>query len=493
MSERIGLDPEAVADATAALSRGVLVIDGLIGELVRSIRAAVDLTEGGLGASDRASTLWSLPAAAIGLRRLEEAETNAVALVRALGEQVERQRAASSADEASYALGAVSVARAAGLYPAALRDPAVLDRLTPVEVAALFRRLAPQQAAELAESWPEQIGGLEGAPYSVRDAANRAVLQRVLDDPTVAADAPNRLAAEQTARALDDAAARGLGPVQLVTLELPVNGSKSDMRAAISIGDLDRAADIGVMVPGMNSNVEDSMRNLVWNAGNMQEDAGRPRLNPAGASTAVVAWIGYESPTENPIVAARFVGNDHLAEKGSHALVQFLGGLKAGPDDVRVTVLAHSYGTRLATYALSDGGCADALVMYGSPGIAETVHSVADLTGVPIDAVYSTKSKGDLLSSTGDVLRDAIRAGLTSEWGSLGVDALGQEMSNADGRFNADPNDASFGAKVFATDDTPGHGLGEEGGSYAGYWGRSGVDSLDNGARIMLGREPVFV
>jgi len=119
------------------------------------------------------------------------------------------------------------------------------------------------------------------------------------------------------------------------------------------------------------------------------------------------------------------------------------------------------------------------------------VRTAADLNGVPTDSVYSTKSRGDELHSTGNVINDAIRAGVTGRWGSLGVDILGEAMSDFDGRPNADPNDAAFGANVFPTRDTPGHGLGEEGGTYAGYWGPPGTDSLDSGARIMLGLEPV--
>jgi len=490
MSERVGLDPDLAAGMASVLSRGILLLDGIVDELMRTIRASADPLDRALDAGAPVIAPWSLPIAVAGLRHLGEAGRNALQLMRELGERVERQRFASSADDASYGLGWVSLARAGALYGAARRDPAVLEDLAPSAVASLFRALTTRQAEELLEAWPVQIGRLEGAPYALRDAANRATLQHALEEASLPADSPRRLAAERTAQALDDAAARGLGPVQLVVLDLPEDGAKTDMRAAISIGDLDRAEDIGVMVPGMNSNVEGSMRSLTWNAGNMQLDLRSPAFNRSEVPTAVVGWMGYESPTENPLDPDRFVGGDHLADAGGEQLNRFLGGIDVTNANARVTVLAHSYGTRLATYALSTGGRADALVMYGAPGVAEGIDTAVEIAGVGDGRVYSTKSAGDLLGSTGNVIDDAIRAGATGAWGNLGVDVLGEEMSDLDGRPNADPNDASFRAKVFATRDTPGHGLGEEGGSYSGYWGPPGTDSLDNGARIMLGLEP---
>jgi len=105
-----------------------------------------------------------------------------------------------------------------------------------------------------------------------------------------------------------------------------------------------------------------------------------------------------------------------------------------------VTVFAHSYGSRTATYALSTGDSADALVMFGSPGVAETVQSASDLD-VPSGQVFATRADADF-------------------WAPVG---LGLSRENL--RDNPDPMGSSFGAERFSSEDSgslegvDGHGI----------------------------------
>ncbi|MFS0853810.1 alpha/beta hydrolase [Microbacterium sp. 179-I 3D4 NHS] len=348
--------------------------------------------------------------------------------------------------------------------------------------------------AQLFAVAPFAIGTLNGAPATARDEFNRETLRRVLADSTSTEE--QRTAAEQTQKGLERAQESSPDGtvVQLVALELPDDGGERDMRAAISVGDLDTARHVGVMIPGMDSSVAVSMDGLVGNAVNMQD--AHVRIGNAEA-TATVVWMGFESPGADPL-SQEFFAEEHLAKKGAPLLVRFLNGVDVANPAAETTVHAHSYTTRLATYALGSsqfgGAEVDHLVMYGSPGIAESVRTVDDLVGVPPDEVYSTKSVGDQLEIPLDDVSgvpgyvDDMSS--TGDEGQAGLAEVGEQWSDVRGEDNVDPNDASFWAgrepNVFESDGVLGHSADRTKGS-DGYWSR-GSDSIKDGARITAGR-----
>ncbi|MDQ1512822.1 MAG: hypothetical protein QOC59_664, partial [Microbacteriaceae bacterium] len=141
----------------------------------------------------------------------------------------------------------------------------VLDDVSPEPrgVAAWWSALTPAVRRILVDAAPGVVGNLEGVPYAVRDEANRAVLaadlaavQRRL------AGGPGRGEGTLLAvrlRTLDQVAEAltrppGGPPRSLMTLD-PENGD----RAAIAIGDLQTAAYVDFLVPGMYFTVADQM------------------------------------------------------------------------------------------------------------------------------------------------------------------------------------------------------------------------------------------
>ncbi|UPL13767.1 alpha/beta hydrolase [Microbacterium galbinum] len=380
-------------------------------------------------------------------------------------------------------------------------DPAVAARLWQGMASESTRasddggeRWATGPLAQLFDIAPFAIGNLNGILAKDRDEFNRETLRQTLDDPDASAE--QRAAAEQTQKALDRALASSPAGtvVQLVAFEVPSDGGERDMRAAVSVGDLDTAQDVGIMIPGMNSSVAESIAGLVGNAVNMQEaqvNISNPR------TTATVAWMGYESPTSVPM-GRTYVGEETFAQTGAISLGHFLGGVDAANATAQTTVHAHSYATRVATYALSSGeyGGAevDHLVLYGSPGIAESVRTVDDLTGVPMGEVYSTKSPGDqYVAPAYGVDRTLAHVGLsllTGNVGALGVAEMGEAESDIRGEDNVDPNDSDFWGKdernVFTSDGVLGHSVDQTEIS-DGYWSR-GSDPLKDGALISAGR-----
>ncbi|WP_236741906.1 alpha/beta hydrolase, partial [Mycobacteroides abscessus] len=87
----------------------------------------------------------------------------------------------------------------------------------------------------------------------------------------------------------------------LVTLDLRGSG-----RAAIAIGDLDTAADVTVVVPGMFFTVTGQMTDFTNTANDLYSEqatlAGVAAPAP-GSGVAVIAWMGYRTPDLSNILS----------------------------------------------------------------------------------------------------------------------------------------------------------------------------------------------
>lgn len=284
------------------------------------------------------------------------------------------------------------------------------------DVAVYWSGLLVQQRSVLLDRVPGSIGRLEGVGYGVRDAGNRAALADVLAGPS--AGTATMATAMAVAEVLDDLEARGL-TAQLLSFD---DSEALDARAAIAIGDLDTADSIAFLVPGMDYTVDRDLGTLTEAALNLY-DAQTDRLLARGstASHAVVSWLGYRTPAAAPSIEVLL---EDRAVAGGELLAAALAGVRAVRGDAaELAVVAHSYGTRVATYALSGGATADALVLIASPGVAEKVRSVAQLD-VPAEHVWAARAQEDGPARLG-----------------LGLGALFGG--------NADPVAAAFGAQVF--------------------------------------------
>lgn len=284
------------------------------------------------------------------------------------------------------------------------------------ELAAYWSTVAPEQRAVLLQQVPGAIGRLEGVDYRDRDAGNRAALAAVLAGPS--AGTATMATAMSVADALDDVEDRGL-PAQLVSFD---DTEDLDARAAIAVGDLDTADTIAFLVPGMDYSVDEDLGTLTAAALNLYDEQ-EEQLEGQGseATHAVVSWLGYRTPAAAPSLEVLL---EDRAIAGGALLASALEGVRAVRGDGAVlAVVAHSYGTRVATYALSTGATADALVLIASPGVAETVSTAAQLA-VPLEHVWAARARND------------------------GPAALGLNLGAFFGG-NVDPLATGFGAQVF--------------------------------------------
>jgi hypothetical protein len=206
-----------------------------------------------------------------------------------------------------------------------------LSTSNPLGVAAYFAGLSPGDAAALGTSDPSAIGNLDGAPIALRYAAN----------------------------------ARAAGPAYAGRQILGYQPG-GDGRIIEVVGDLATATRIAVLVPGSDTTVADFDRGL----GGVQQRApawqARQLLAASRPGTAVVAWLGYETPKGIGRAAIR----SEWAEAGATSLVRFIDGIVAQCPRATITVIGHSYGTVVLGHAASRLPAAVTdLIALGSPGM----------------------------------------------------------------------------------------------------------------------------
>ncbi|MFF4048975.1 alpha/beta hydrolase [Streptomyces chartreusis] len=245
-------------------------------------------------------------------------------------------------------------------------------------------------------------------------------------------------------------------------------------------GDLAHADRIAVLVPGSDTSIDtyDRFRDTAR--------ALHQRLTreaPRGTRTAVVAWLGYQTPG----TVSTTVTTTTRAEKAAPELRAFIRQLRAltadegngatgggtvsagkeaesagkgaGSADAgtrtpeqrpRISLLCHSYGSVVCGRAAS-GLDVDDIALIGSPG-----------TGVDTAAALHTRARVWAARGGDDWV---------AEVPHIRIDVLGTTVG-----FGTDPMSPSFGARVFAAGD----------GGHSDYF-RPGSPSLANLTRIVLG------
>ncbi|MCN9241837.1 alpha/beta hydrolase family protein [Streptomyces sp. RY43-2] len=212
-------------------------------------------------------------------------------------------------------------------------------------------------------------------------------------------------------------------------------------RATEVFGDLTRAEHIAVLVPGSDTTLE--------TYGRLR--AGALALHHrTGPRTAVIAWLGYDTP--------RMLSTDALttgrAEQAAPGLTRFLRQLRGlvGPS-ARISLLCHSYGTVVCARTAPAAEVRD-IVLVGSPG-----------TGVDSAADLHTRARVWAARGARDWIADVPHTRVTAFGTTVG--------------FGTDPVSAAYGARVFDAGD----------GGHSDYFAPGSV-SVANLARIVLGRTP---
>lgn len=352
-----------------------------------------------------------------------------------------RLPAAGCAGGASASSHTVSPERLAHGSTASVEAPDLFS-LSPSRRAEYLAALSPEQQAYLVQSDPELIGSLDGAPPTMRYAANRLLMEGVV------AQLEGRLAEIDR---MDSPFADVLREQAQKRLDLYRSWVDSDRRfllfdptgdggVAEVIGDITNADHVAILVPGVSSDMS-NFDAFAGQARNLQLTT----EEMSGPNTAVVAWLGYDPPDKLYDPGAATAGD---AKRGAEALPGFVSGLRP-TDRPHLTVVGHSYGSVTAGLAARNNLDTDDLVFIGSPGVrAGNRAELGD--GF---TVWAAQTPDDPIDHVPGI--------------SIGGVGHGE-----------DPTGRDFGSNVFDTGAAKGH---------SGYYDRYS-ESLYNLARIVTGR-----
>lgn len=313
---------------------------------------------------------------------------------------------------------------------AALKDDptiaARLARMDAKDVALWWNAMSGPDGAHSAEqdafvaAIPAALGNLNGVAYWARARANKRVLKSKLAEankktsywekqlknassPAAAAAARAQLQTWQRQRdgyqnIRDTLNTKAVSLISLVDDRPPL--------AQIVAGDMDTAAHVTYIVPGMNTATyqDGTVQNYATIAAGMRQEEALVGNTPI-SDVAVVSWIGYHGPMADDLSFASVVTNGR-AHAGADSLAADLNGFDAvraaSGRDADLTVAAHSYGTNVATIALTKTH-ADHVVLLGSAGVTDVAPN-ADALRVPEGEVFASQGAKDGWAITGQHL-----------------------------------------------------------------------------------------
>lgn len=281
------------------------------------------------------------------------------------------------------------------------------------EIAAYWKSLTKEEQDFLIRWHPDEIGNLDGIEGWARDKANRASLRlkmQKLENTYSIKELKNNQRYQEMVSVLK-ALEKNDGKTQLLVFD-PATGENGHehTRAAIAAGNIDTADHVSTYVPGMTTNIHDSMIDMTQS---MVDLKNRAENISHSKSVAMVGWIGYDAPV-NPVEQASAIkpsdllgifkpenlakgipyalykwGGQHVdfsvlgpgeAKMGGKTLARFQEGIRdsrnvgtEGLSKVHQSVLGHSYGSTTASYGVAQvrPGVVDEFVVFGSPGVKD--------------------------------------------------------------------------------------------------------------------------
>ena len=310
---------------------------------------------------------------------------------------------------------------------------------SPSQVAAWWKSLTDEQQQFLIRHRPDDIRHLDGLPATARGLANRFALEGYVDaygneqkgalaeakeeydkarekygailkksmspdrPPTeygypVAGAAEAEAELERAKEKYEDLVAiqeqtnndvrmsNGLAPAYL--LDFNYDEKYHRTTAIVSAGNPDTATHVSTLVPGIGTNVRDSLGQYMDINDRLREQTKHAGVDPN--NVAAISYLGYVAPRNDGthLVQAMDIG---YAERGAPKIAQFEEGLRASANannhKFTNTLLTHSFGSTTGgkSATMTAPGTIDRLILTGSPGSG--VQSI-DEYNVPKENVY---------------------------------------------------------------------------------------------------------
>lgn len=195
----------------------------------------------------------------------------------------------------------------------------------------------------------------------------------------------------------------GLPPAYLLDFDYDKKFKRTT--AIVSSGNPDTATHVSTFVPGIGTNVRDSLGMYMDINERIKQQTAHVGVNPNNVAT--ISYLGYVAPRNDDlnIVQAANIG---FADRAAPKLAQFEEGLRASANanghTFTNTLLTHSYGSTTGgkSATLMAPGTVDRLILTGSPGSG--VQSI-DEYNVPKEHVYvSAVPRGDAVEGLGSII-----------------------------------------------------------------------------------------
>ncbi|QNV39829.1 hypothetical protein IDM48_10850 [Rothia amarae] len=315
--------------------------------------------------------------------------------------------------------------------------------------------LGADQQQALVQNASGVVGNLNGVPYGVRDEANRALLEDLKGDESLTPG---------TQQALEQLSSASQGEDKfIITLDIsPLKKEDgidtNDVRAAVSVGDLDTAKNTSFVGPGMGNDLAAGATTQVQVAKNIRNQQAHV-ADRSKNDFAVVAWLGYDAPDLTKTInldasrahradqgspysittqPSQSVLQPDLAQQGARDFARAVDGFNvtrtlsstsgesisvdavrnASEDQRRdffnvpdVDVIGHSYGTTMVGEALPQlKTSVNSVALVGSAGLTPEAIAAGNAGKFPIDKgsdgqenLYFTHAQRDMTAPTGSV------------------------------------------------------------------------------------------
>jgi uncharacterized protein YukE len=307
---------------------------------------------------------------------------------------------AADADAAHDITEALNPARAphaattpAGALPVPLADAvAGWSAIGQDRIAKQITAMTAEQRQRLIDEFPKQVGNTDGVPWPMRIAANRVnIAQAIADEHREnGPGAQGRIAFYQGLLAeVDDPARSGRRVDRQILAFDPDRASLIELN-----GNLATAKSVAVMVPGMNTTIEDSATNT---------KTARRFVSATRGEVAAITYLGGPFPRGDNVAAGVVDAADpRYALEMAPRLVAFSEDVDRTVDAtgrrIPVTYIGHSYGGSIMGTAEVFGLTADRTLYLAAAGAGVGVDNPSDWHNRNPDVLrFSMTAPGDLI------------------------------------------------------------------------------------------------
>ena len=281
----------------------------------------------------------------------------------------------------------------AGAWPVPLADVvAGWSAIGQDRIANQITAMNPEQRQRLIDEFPKEVGNTDGVPWDMRVAANRTnIAQAIADERREhAPGSQGRIAFYQGLLAeVDDPARNGRRVDRQILAFDPDRASLIELN-----GNLATAKSLAVMVPGMNTTIEDSGANT---------KTARRFVSATRGEVATITYLGGPFPRGDIVATGLVEAADpatpwtwrrawwHSARTSSRTV-------DATGRDIPVTYIGHSYGGSIMGTAEVFGLTADRTLYLAAAGAGVGVDDPSDWHNRNPDVLrFSMTAPGDLI------------------------------------------------------------------------------------------------